>query len=166
MTPTAPDPSIAGQPDWQSLPSPVLVLGAAGDATAINRAFSDFTGLSTAAAGGSGWHSVVSPESLEPLLAALAARRDFRLQIALQRVAGGAGQAWVDVSARWLPVGERYLAQLHDVSAVRMAEAGAREQARQFRLVADNVPALIAALSTPATTAASSPTQATPARSA
>ena len=145
MTQVPPGPSIAGQPDWQSLPSPVLVLCATGEAIAINTAFSELTGLSTEAARGSGWHSVVSPESQGPLLVALAARRDFTLQVALHRVAAGAGPAWVDFSARWLPAAERYLGQLHDVSAVRMAEAGAREQARQFRLVADNVPALIAA---------------------
>ncbi|MES2957605.1 MAG: EAL domain-containing protein [Pseudomonadota bacterium] len=131
----------SGQPDWHALPSPVLVLTTGGDATAVNTAFSDFTGLGTEAARGSGWRAVLSAEALAPLLRALADRRDFRLQLALR---GGVGPAWVDCSARWLPVAERYLCQLHDVSAVRMAEAGAREQAQQLRLVANNVPALIA----------------------
>lgn len=132
------------QPDWHSLPSPVLVLTTRGEASAVNTAFGDFTGLGPEAARGSGWRAVLSPEALAPLLQALAAKRDFRLQLALNRVGAAAGQAWVDCTARWLPVAERYLCQLHDVSAVRMAEAGAREQAQQLRLVANNVPALIA----------------------
>jgi diguanylate cyclase (GGDEF)-like protein/PAS domain S-box-containing protein len=133
------------QLDWQSLPSPVLVLTATGDASTVNKAFTDFTGLAVGAARGAGWRTVLRPDALAPLLQALAARRDFSLQLALRRTDAAAEPAWVDCSARWLPVAERYLCQLHDVSAVRMAEAGAREQARQFRLLANNVPALIAA---------------------
>jgi diguanylate cyclase (GGDEF)-like protein/PAS domain S-box-containing protein len=146
MTPVSADRRITdtAQLDWQSLPSPVLVLTTAGEATAVNAAFSDFTGLAAGAARGAGWRSVLSDEAQAPLLQALAARHDFSLQLALRRVAGAAGPAWVDCSARWLPVAERYLCQLHDVSAVRMAEAGAREQALQLRLVANSVPALIA----------------------
>jgi diguanylate cyclase (GGDEF)-like protein/PAS domain S-box-containing protein len=132
------------QPDWQALPSPVLVLTPDGAATAVNTAFGDFTGLDVEAARGAGWRAVLSPDTLAPLLAALAGRRDFTLQLALQRMGLFAGPAWVDCRARWLPVAERYLCQLHDVSAVRLAEAGAREQAQQMRLVANNVPALIA----------------------
>jgi len=146
VTTLDPDRRVAAsaQPDWHSLPTPVLVLTAAGDASAVNSAFSDYAGLGAAAARGAGWRSVLSPEALGPLLQALQARRDFTLQIALRRAGDAAGRAWVDCSARWLPVAERYLCQLHDVSAVRMAEAGAREQAQQLRLVANNVPALIA----------------------
>jgi diguanylate cyclase (GGDEF)-like protein/PAS domain S-box-containing protein len=132
------------QPDWQALPSPVLVLTPDGAATAVNTAFGDFTGLDVEAARGAGWRAVLSPDTLAPLLGALAGRRDFTLQLALQRMGLFAGPAWVDCRARWLPVAERYLCQLHDVSAVRLAEAGAREQAQQMRLVANNVPALIA----------------------
>ena len=149
MTPARPDTDLdrrepeTTQPDWHSLPSPVLVLTTAGDATSVNTAFSDFTGLAAEAARGAGWRSVVGPKGLAPLLKALAAKRDFTLQLALRRLDSGV-EAWVDCSARWLPVAERYLCQLHDVSAVRMAEAGAREQAQQLRLLANNVPALIA----------------------
>ncbi|MDP1692604.1 MAG: EAL domain-containing protein [Burkholderiaceae bacterium] len=133
------------QPDWQLLPSPVLVLTTAGDATAVNCAFNDLTGLAAEAACGAGWRSVLGAEALAPLHEALAARRDFRLQLALRRVgSAAAAETWVDCSARWLPLAERYLCQLHDVSAVRMAEAGAREQAQQLRLVANSVPALMA----------------------
>ena len=132
------------QPDWHSLPSPVLVLTTAGEATAVNTAFSEFAGLAPEAARGAGWRAALSAQVLAPLLEALAAQRDFTLQLVLRRAGAGAGPAWVDCSARWLPLAERYLCQWHDVSAARMAEAGARHQAQQLRLVANNVPALIA----------------------
>jgi len=134
----------ATQPDWHALPTPVLVLTAGGDATAVNTAFSEFAGLAADAARGAGWRAVFGAAALAPLLQALAARRDFNLQLALRRGRGDAPEVWVDCSARWLPPAERYLCQLHDVSAARQAEAGAREQAQQLRLVANNVPALIA----------------------
>ena len=136
--------AAAAQPDWQALPSPVLVLTSGGEVSAVNTAFSDFTGMASEAARGIGWRSIVSRVALPELLRTLAARRDFTLQIAVERPGKAGTEAWVDCSARWLPVAERYLCQLHDVSAVRMAEAGAREQAQQLRLVANNVPALIA----------------------
>ena len=134
----------AAMPDWHSLPTPVLVLSASGEATSVNAAFSDFTGLAAEAARGRGWQSVIAAAARAPLLGALAARADFTQQLALCRRDGNGSEAWVDCIARWLPVAERYLCQMHDVSAVRMAEAGAREQAQQLRLVANNVPALIA----------------------
>ena len=134
----------ASQPDWHALPSPVLVLTTGGDATAVNTAFSHFTGLTAEAAHGAGWRSVIAHEALSPLLEALAAQRDFTLQLELRRDGDGAREAWVDCTARWLPPAQRYLCQLHDVSAVRLAEAGAREQAQQLHLVANSVPALIA----------------------
>ena len=130
--------------NWQALPSPVLVLTASGDATAVNTAFADFTGLDAKAARGAGWRVALELTSLGPLLDALGLKRDFTLQLAVRRMGLFASDAWVDCRARWLPVAECYLCQLHDVSAVRLAEAGAREQAQQMRLVANNVPALIA----------------------
>ena len=136
--------SEGAPPDWHALPSPVLALTSAGEATAVNQAFSDFTGLSAEAARGAGWHAVLSDQARTPLLQVMAAQRDFTLQFALRRVAGAAAPAWVDCSARWLPLAERYLCQWHDVSALRMAEAGAREQALQLRQVANRLPALIA----------------------
>ena len=81
MTPVSADRRITdtAQLDWQSLPSPVLVLTTAGEAMAVNAAFSDFTGLAAGAARGAGWRSVFSDEAQVPLLQALAARHDFRL---------------------------------------------------------------------------------------
>ncbi len=135
------------QPGWQSLPTPVLVITAGGSATAVNAAFSAFTGIASTVALGAGWRSVLDVAAQAPLLRALAAERDFTLQLSLGRMARSSavqGAAWVDCTARWLPQVGRYLCQWHDVSAVRLAEASAREQAQQLRLVADNVPALIA----------------------
>ena len=131
------------QPNWHSLPSPVLVLTTEAQATAVNTAFSEFAGLSAEAARGAGWCSVFDPKELPLLLKALAGKRDFILQLALRPTRGGT-TAWVDCSARWLPLAGRYLCQLHDVSAVRLAETGAREQAQQMRMVANNVPAMMA----------------------
>ena len=132
-----------GQPDWHWLPSSVLVLTADAQAVAVNKAFSEFAGLGAEAALGAGWQAVFDPKELPLLQRALASQRDFILQMAL-RPTRGVTTAWVDCSARWLPQAGRYLCQLHDVSAVRLAEAGAREQAQQLRMVATNVPAMIA----------------------
>ena len=134
-------------PGWQWLPTPVLVVTAGGEATAVNAAFSEFTGISDDAARGDGWRAALMASAHTPLLAALAAESDFTLQLGLQRSGADAASepTWVDCSARWLPAIGRYLCQLHDVSAVRTAEAGARAQAQQLRMVANNVPALIAA---------------------
>ena len=148
MTPELPDRRSAErdnivQPDWHLLPSPVLVLTMDAHATAVNTAFSEFAGLSVEAARGAGWRAVLDPKELPQLLRALAGQRDFILQLALRPTRSGT-TAWVDCSARWLPLAGRYLCQLHDVSAVRLAEAGAREQAQQLRMVANNVPAMMA----------------------
>jgi diguanylate cyclase (GGDEF)-like protein/PAS domain S-box-containing protein len=131
-------------PDWRALPSPVLVLDAAGNASAVNTAFSEFAGLTAEAARGSGWRTVLAADSVAPLIEALASQRDFALPLVLRRDGGRGLVAWVDCSARWLPPLERYLCQWHDVSALRQAEAGERAQAQQLRLVANSVPALIA----------------------
>jgi diguanylate cyclase (GGDEF)-like protein/PAS domain S-box-containing protein len=131
-------------PDWHDVPSPVLVFDASGNVSAVNGAFSEFTGLSAEAARGSGWRTVLAADSVAPLIEALASRRDFSLPLALRREGGRGAVAWVDCSARWLHPLERYLCQWHDVSALRQAEAGARAQAQQLRLVANSVPALIA----------------------
>ena len=148
MTPAPPDRRSVDRaevvpPDWQSLPSPVLVLTTDALATAVNTAFSEFARLSAEAARGTGWRSVLDPNELPQLQRALAGKRDFILQLALRPTRSGT-TAWVDCSARWLPLAGQYLCQLHDVSAVRLAEAGAREQAQQMRMVANNVPALMA----------------------
>ena len=140
-------PAEPSMPGWQWLPTPVLVVTAGGVASAVNAAFSEVTGISNDAAQGVGWRAALMASAHTPLLAALAAERDFRLQLGLQRSGADAASepTWVDCSARWLPAIGRYLCQLHVVSAVRTAEAGARAQAQQLRMVANNVPALIAA---------------------
>lgn len=93
------------QPGWQSLPTPVLVITAGGSATAVNAAFSAFTGIASTVALGAGWRSVLDVAAQAPLLRALAAERDFTLQLSLGRMARASavqGAAWVDCTARWV----------------------------------------------------------------
>ena len=142
-----PQPRIADADVWDALPSSVLLLAPDGAALRVNRALSRFCCLDAAALAGLRWLDLL-PEagSRRPLLDALARRRDFQLALAMRLPGsdGGMRDAWVDCAAQWQPEGGHYVCVLHDMSTARQAELLARAQAEQFRLLADNVPALIA----------------------
>jgi diguanylate cyclase (GGDEF)-like protein/PAS domain S-box-containing protein len=143
----APDASGPGAPDalvWDALPSAVLLLDRDGLAQHVNRAFTDLFDLARAAALGTGWRALLEPASCEALLARLAqGEPDFSLQLRQRR---GADElpGWLDCAAHWYAGAAHYVCVLHDVSAGRRAELAARAKAEQFRLLADNVPVLIA----------------------
>jgi PAS domain-containing protein len=69
---------------------------------------------------------------------------DFATELFVSGGAAGEGAAWVEWAAHWLPEARQWLCLLHDASAAKRSEAEARAQARLFRLLADNVPVLIA----------------------
>ena len=78
------------------------------------------------------------------LLAAAGAGGDFRMQLACARRAAVAG-AWLECAGALACPGRRTTCcVLHDVTAGRRARIAARAKAEQFRLLADNVPVLIA----------------------
>ncbi len=139
--PTPPTPS-----PWDALPSPVLLLAHDGSALEINRAFVAFTGLAAEAFHGRGWLVSVAAAAQPALLAALQQPKDFGLALQMLRLNAPdvVRPAWVDLAAQWDAGHGHHVCVLHDISAARRAEIMARSQAEQFRLLADNVPALIA----------------------
>ena len=140
-------PQIEETTVWDALPSAVLLLTRDGQAHQVNRAFCRFTGLPAEAARGTGWQLLLPEISRHALLAALQREQSFALQVSLLRADDGSGvarEAWIDVAGQWDASSARWCCVLHDMSQTRQAEFAARAQAEQFRLLADNVPALIA----------------------
>ncbi len=131
---------------WDALPSGALLLSSDGLALHVNTAFCAFTGLTAMAAQGRGWLTAVAPAGRPALLAALQREQDFSLQLHWHRLHtdGRSTEAWVDCSAHWRAEHGDHVCLLHDMSPARHAERQARAKAEQFRLLADNVPALIA----------------------
>ena len=127
---------------WDALPSPVLVFAPDGSALHCNRAFGTLLALPCAEALGDGWRALLDEASCRALQQRLAARADFALELRLRP--REEGPAWLDCAAHWRAEAGQYVCVLHDVSARRRAELEARAKAGQFRLLADNVPALIA----------------------
>ena len=129
-------------PAWDALPSAVQVLAPDGEVLHANRAFADLLGLPREAALGRAWCALLDAASCATLLQRLAGRADFALRLALRP--SDEGPAWLDCAARWLEDAGHYVCVLHDGRAARRGELAARAKAEQFRLLADNVPVLIA----------------------
>jgi diguanylate cyclase (GGDEF)-like protein/PAS domain S-box-containing protein len=137
-----PAPNAAGVPAWEAVPGPVLLLRDDGALCESNAALREFLGLGPADGSGSAWERRLREPARRSLHAALAAHRDFRLEF---EVEDGAGRlATVDCAARWIEAGRHHVCLLHDITAVRRAQAAAESQAGLLRLLADNVPVLIA----------------------
>jgi diguanylate cyclase (GGDEF)-like protein/PAS domain S-box-containing protein len=123
-----------------ALPGMALLVDASGNAHHVNPAYTEFSEQEAALALGRGWHGVLGQASRGALLAAFERRADFAMPVELHgpRVRS----AWHDGAGRWLPGRDRCLLLLRDVGASALAEATA--QASLFRLLADNLPVLIA----------------------
>jgi diguanylate cyclase (GGDEF)-like protein/PAS domain S-box-containing protein len=130
-------PAIADAAAWDALPGLVLLLDEHGTALHVNTAFADFAQRSPARLLGRGWQELLNADSRPPLLARLASRADFSIALPV-------AAAWIEWSGRWNAASRRWLCLLHDASAARRSESEARAQAALFRLLADNVPVLIA----------------------
>ena len=127
---------------WDALPGMVALLDAAGGALHVNTALAAFARREPARLLGRAWQELLDADSRHRLLEHLVGRKDFAVSLPW---AGGAGDgAWVEWSCRWLADAGQWLCLLHDASAGKQAESEARAQAGLFRLLADNVPVLIA----------------------
>jgi len=132
---------IADEPAWwDALPAMVLAIAPDGRLLRANRAFAnhmpagaDLCGLD--------WLRMFTGESSDALLRELAGRADLGM---LLKTPLDASARCFDVQARWIDGRDHYLATLHDVSGFKHAEMSARSRADMLRLLADNVPALIA----------------------
>ena len=131
---------------WDALPGMVLLLRRDGSAAYVNEAFLAFSGLPADPLRGTDWHTALTDESRAGLLEALARPADFSLQLRLHRGDGRIG--WVECSGRWQapdsPDAGRCLCLLQDVTTAALTHAAAQARAALFRLLADNVPVLIA----------------------
>ncbi len=115
----------------------------------MNQAWEDYTGRTQEAERGKGWLAAVHDEDRPALegdwAQAFGLRRRLEAEFRLRRADGGFG--WVHLAAE--PVNDDdgrlagYLGACHDVTERREAELLARESARDFRLLADNVPVMI-----------------------
>ena len=134
-------------PLWDALPGLVLLLRRDGSMAYANQAFCDFSGLSPDQLGGTVWQAALTAESQLALREALAHRADFLPTLRLQRQVDGIdGIGRFDAVMRWLD-DEHALCLLRELSEhadLAVQQAKAQTQAGLFRLLADNVPALIA----------------------
>ena len=125
---------------WDALPAMAMQLSPAGELLRANRCFSE--GLPREAGlPGSAWLDLFTAESRALLLGALARRADARV---LLRTAAETGARSFVLQSRWMVSRGHHLAVLHDVSDSRQAEAASQARAEMLRLLADNVPVLIA----------------------
>lgn len=143
---TSPEQEAADASLWEALPGAVLLLHADGRALYVNAAMCAAGGRSRAQLLGAGWRGMLTPESLDALLAQLAQPGDFELELDLVDAEGR--EFPVRCAARWQSDGERCTCVLQQAAGAPLggvlASRPPQAQAALFRLLADNVPVLIA----------------------
>jgi diguanylate cyclase (GGDEF)-like protein/PAS domain S-box-containing protein len=145
MKTAAGEPLMHDEAAWEALPGMLVMLDERGLLLHGNAAFVRFAGRPLDALHGARWRALLAPDALARLLEALAGDADFQLQLPMQGAADAAEvPGWVEWAGRWQVPGQHWLCLLHDISAGKAAESEARAQAALFRLLADNVPVLIA----------------------
>jgi len=137
-----PAPKASAAPAWDDLPGLVALIGTDGSVRATNAGFCAFFGIDPKALGTAGWDWRCTEASRTALRAALATRGDFTLQ--LEATGAGDRPAWLECAGRWIEADRGYVCLLHDITAATRAQSAAQAQAALFRLLADNVPVLIA----------------------
>jgi len=135
---------------FNAFPSLVWCADGEGGCSFVNQAWADYTGRGLELERGAGWLESVHPDDREALgrqwSEAFGLRRRLETEFRLRRADGEYG--WVHHSAE--PVTDSdgrlagYLGACHDISERREAELAARARAQELRLIADNVPVLIA----------------------
>ena len=135
---------------FNAFPAPIWFADGTGGCTFVNQAWQDLTGRSLEAEQGNRWLDSVHPDDRGDLQSywqqALGLRRPLDIQYRLMRADGSYG--WMHHSA--VPVNDEggrlagYLGTCNDITEQRVAELGALEKEHQIRMLADNVPALIA----------------------
>ncbi len=133
-----------------AFPSLVWCADGLGGCSFVNQAWEDYTGRGLRDELGARWLESAHPEDRPDLerrwAEARGLRRGFEAEYRLRRADGTWG--WIHHAAR--PVVDEggrlagYLGTCHDVTERRAAELAARDRAHEMRLLADNVPVLIA----------------------
>jgi len=130
---------------WDALPGAVLLLHADGRGLYVNAAWCALSGRTKPRLLGSGWREALTPASVDRLLAQLAQPADFELDLGLLDAQGR--ELPMRCAARWQSDGERCTCILQPARALpdnALASRPPQAQAALFRLLADNVPVLIA----------------------
>ncbi|WIT14071.1 EAL domain-containing protein [Paucibacter sediminis] len=118
---------------WELLPSAATRVDASG---AILERNAQFLQLSQ---GQTGW-SWLRPEAEAQLRAQWPQPQDFELELQT----GASAPTWLSCRSRWDAEGASHVCLWTDISASKRAQLRAQDQAAQLRLMADNVPVLIA----------------------
>ena len=134
---------------FDALPSLVWRADAVGACTFVNRAFEAYTGWPQSLLVGRGWLAAVHEDDRDAVeaawRAACTAQAPFTAEYRLRRADGSHG--WIHHAAVLesgaLPT-RGYIGTCHDVTERRAAENNALAREQQIRMLADNVPALIA----------------------
>jgi diguanylate cyclase (GGDEF)-like protein/PAS domain S-box-containing protein len=135
---------------FNALPSLVWCADGQGHCSFVNQAWEDYTGRQVEQEIGSSWLQAVHEEDRPTLelawAEALGLRRPLEIQYRLRRADGSHG--WIHHAA--VPVNDDqgrlagYLGTCHDITEQRAAVLTAKAKEQQIRLLADNVPVLIA----------------------
>ena len=132
---------------WDALPGLVLLLTAGGAGLYANPALATFSGRGADDLLGNGWRALLAPAACEALLARLAQPHDFEIGLDLRDASGRTSR--LRCAARWQSDGVRCTCIFHPTAAAAgrdsaLARRSSQAQAALFRLLADNVPVLIA----------------------
>jgi diguanylate cyclase (GGDEF)-like protein/PAS domain S-box-containing protein len=135
---------------FNAFPVAIWICDTSGDCIFVNQAWQDFTGRTLASDVGTRWEDSIHPDDREGMVRAwhdtLGLRSDFAYDYRVRRFDGS--YAWIHDEGR--PVYDErgdfvgYLGTCNDVNEQRLAELNAREKEGQIRMLADNVPVLIA----------------------
>jgi diguanylate cyclase (GGDEF)-like protein/PAS domain S-box-containing protein len=132
---------------WDVLPSMAAVLSDEGHLLRSNRAFDRYLSQRVPSMASRIEHQCqwLNESSCQALLEALAKRQDFRLLV-YPRAQPGPDDVppCFECEARWLPLEASYSCVLHDVARAHHTAQLLEAQAQQFKLLANNVPVLIA----------------------
>jgi diguanylate cyclase (GGDEF)-like protein/PAS domain S-box-containing protein len=133
-----------------ALPSIVWCADGQGHCSFVNQAWEDYTGRQVEQEIGSRWLEAVHGEDRPSLerawTEAFGLRRPLAMEYRLRRADGSHG--WIHHAA--VPINDDtgklagYLGTCHDITEQRAAELDAKAKEQQIRLLADNVPVLIA----------------------
>lgn len=132
---------------WDALPSMAVMLSPDGELLRSNRAFDRYLSqrvptIATRIEHKCQW---LSETSCQALLDALARREDFRLLVyPRSKHVPDEVPACFECEAQWLPDDNTYSCVLHDVARAHHTARLLEAKAQQFRLLANNVPVLIA----------------------
>ena len=143
-------PSPADAALWDAVPGMLLLLGADGSALRANEAMVGFTGCTRAELLGQGWQTLLTHPSREALRDALQGEADAgTLRVELEVLRGGTGGTGTGIvsveltAQRWAPSAP-WVCLLRDITAQRVQQHDVQAQLALMRLLADNVPVLIA----------------------